>query len=112
MIGTAKKEDFSEDRLMMREIQEVGPGQSFIGRKSTFENFRNEFWEPEIFLHSNLGQWREMGSKTIWQHASDIAKKKIQEHSYQIERDVKKELDKVYTRAEGDKQLEDSFRLF
>ncbi len=107
-----KEEEFSEDRLMMREIQEVGPGQSFIGRRSTLENFRNEFWEPEIFLHSNLGQWREMGSKTIWQHASDIAKKKIQEHSYQIERDVKKELDKIYARAEGDRQLEDSFRLF
>jgi trimethylamine--corrinoid protein Co-methyltransferase len=107
-----KKEEFSEERLMMREIQEVGPGKSYIGRKSTFEQFRNEFWEPELFLHSNLGQWREMGSKTIWQYANESARKRIEQHTYRIDEDVKKELDKIYTRAEKDKQLEDSFKLF
>jgi trimethylamine--corrinoid protein Co-methyltransferase len=107
-----KKEDFSEERLMTGEIREVGPGKSHIGRKSTFEHFRNEFWEPELFLHSNLGQWREMGSKTIWQHANEIVRKKIEQHTYQVDRNVKKELDKIYARAEKDEQLEDSFKLF
>jgi trimethylamine--corrinoid protein Co-methyltransferase len=107
-----KKEEFSEERLMTREIQEVGPGKSYIGRKSTFEQFRNEFWEPELFLHSNLGQWREMGSKTIWQYANESARKRIEQHTYRVEGDVKKELDKIYTRAEKDEQLEDSFKLF
>jgi trimethylamine--corrinoid protein Co-methyltransferase len=107
-----KKEEFSEERLMTREIQEVGPGKSYIGRKSTFEQFRNEFWEPELFLHSNLGQWREMGSKTIWQYANESARKRIEQHTYRVEENVKKELDKIYTRAEKDEQLEDSFKLF
>jgi len=74
-----KKEEFSEKRLMIDEIEEVGPGQSFIGRKSTFENFKKEYWERE--------------------------------HTYRVEEDVKKELDKIYERAKRDTQLEDSFKF-
>jgi trimethylamine--corrinoid protein Co-methyltransferase len=106
-----KKEDFSEENLMMDEIIEVGSGQSFIGRKSTFERFRDEYWEPGLFNHSNLGQWREMGSKTLWQYANKIVKKKIKDHKYRIEEDVKKELDKIYEMAKNDKQLEYSFKF-
>jgi len=105
-----KKEEFSEERLMVDEIAEVGPGKSFIGRKSTFENFRKEYWEPELFTHSNLGQWKEMGSKSIRQHANEIAKKKIREHTYRIDEDIKKELDKIYEQAKNDKKLMDSYK--
>ncbi len=106
-----KKEDFSDERLMFEEIKAVGQGQSFIGRKSTFDNFRKEYREPDLFLHSNLGQWKEMGSKSIWQYANEIVKKKIKEHTYEINHDVKKELDKIYNRAENDRQLEESFKV-
>jgi len=106
-----KKEEFSEERLMVDEIAEVGPGKSFIGRKSTFENFRKEYWEPELFTHSNLGQWKEMGSKSIRQYANEIAKKKIREHTYRIDEDIKKELDKIYEQAKNDKRLEESFKF-
>jgi len=106
-----KKEEFSEERFMIDEIKEVGPGQSFIGRKSTFENFRNEYWEPELFSHTNLGQWKEMGSRSLWQYANELVRKKIKEHTYQIDKDIKKVLDKIYNRAKNDKQLEDSFKF-
>ncbi|MCK5094281.1 MAG: trimethylamine methyltransferase family protein, partial [Spirochaetes bacterium] len=106
-----KKEEFSEENLMVDEIIEVGPGQSFIGRKSTFERFRDEYWEPELFIHSNLGQWREMGSKSLWQYANKIVKEKISEHEYRVDDDVKKELNKIYEYAKNDKQLEDSFKF-
>jgi len=106
-----KKEDFSDERFVLEEIKAVGPGQSYIGRKSTFDNFRKEYWEPRLFLHSNLGQWREIGSKSMWQYANEIVKKKIKEHTYEINHDVKKELDKIYNRAKNDKQLEESFKV-
>ncbi len=106
-----KKEEFSEENLMVDEIIEVGPGQSFIGRKSTFERFRDEYWEPELFIHSNLGQWREMGSKSLWQYANKIVKEKISEHEYRVDDDVKKELNKIYEYAKNDKHLEDSFKF-
>lgn len=106
-----KKEEFNDRRLMLDEIAEVGPGQSFIGRRSTFENFRKEYWEPELFNHSNLGQWQEMGSKSAWQSTTGIVKKKIREHEYRIDDDVKKELDRIYEKAKKDKKLEDSFKF-
>lgn len=106
-----RREEFSEERLMVDEIEAVGPGQSYIGRKSTFAHFRKEYWDPELFTHSNLGQWRDMGSKTIYERANSIAKKKIKEHSYMADDEVRRELDRIYERAKRDKQLEDSFRF-
>jgi trimethylamine--corrinoid protein Co-methyltransferase len=105
-----EEEDFSEERLMVDEIAAVGPGQSFIGRPSTLKNFRKEQWEPELFLHSNLGQWREMGSKSTKQLANEIAKKKIKQHTYMIDADRKKELDKIYELALKDEKLMNSYK--
>jgi trimethylamine--corrinoid protein Co-methyltransferase len=104
-------EPFSEDRLMEDEIREVGPGQSFVGRKSTFDNFRNEYWEPALFSHCNLGQWQSLGSKSIWEYGTELVKKKINEHTYTAEENVRKELDRIYERAREDEQLIDSFKF-
>lgn len=106
-----KREEFSEKRLMVDEIEAVGPGQSCIGRKSTFELFRKEYWDPVLFNHSNLGQWRDMGAKSIYEQANAIARKKIMEHSYIADEDVRRELDRIYERAKRDMQLEDSFKF-
>ena len=51
-----KSREFSDERLMVDEIAAVGAGQSFIGRKSTMDFFRTEYWQPELFGHTNLGQ--------------------------------------------------------
>jgi trimethylamine--corrinoid protein Co-methyltransferase len=104
-----KAEEFSDASLMAEEIAAVGPGKSFIGRRSTFEGFRKEYWEPELFTHSNLGQWREMGSKSMWTWANETAKRKIREHAYRASDDVRKELDRIYERAKTDERLKESF---
>lgn len=105
-----KKEEFSEERLMLNEIAEVGPGQSFIGRKSTLDNFRKEYWQPTLFIRTNLGQWMKMGSKSIRQYTREIAKKKIEEHTYRIDKDIKRELDKICECAKNDVKLQKSYK--
>ena len=60
----------------------------------------------------NLGQWQEAGSKSLWQYAIDRAKKLIAGHTYQIDPDKKKELDRIYDAAKKDKKLEDSFKIY
>ncbi len=105
-----RPEEFSAERLMVDEIRAVGPGQSYIGRDSTYENYRREYWIPEMFSHSNFGQWKEAGSKSIWAQANETAKRKIREHTYRIGDEVRRELDRIYRRAAGDEQLIDSFR--
>ncbi|MCL5073135.1 MAG: trimethylamine methyltransferase family protein [Actinobacteria bacterium] len=107
-----KPQEFSEERLFIDEIAEVGPGSSFIGKKSVMQFFRQEYWMPTLFEHMNLGQWQEMGSKSMWQYAVDRAKKLITSHTYQIDPDKKKELDKIYEAAKKDSKLEDSFRIY
>ena len=106
-----KPEEFSGERLMVDEIRAVGPGQSYIGRDSTFENYRNEYWIPELFSHSNFGQWTGAGSRSIWGQANEIAKRKIREHTYRISDELQKELDRIYQRAVHDAKLIDSFRF-
>ena len=107
-----KPQEFSEGRLFIDEIADVKAGGSFIGRKSTMQLFRQEYWMPELFTHMNLGQWQEAGSKSMWQYAIDRAKKLITGHTYQIDDDKKKELDKIYEAAKKDKKLEDSFKIY
>jgi trimethylamine--corrinoid protein Co-methyltransferase len=105
-----KREEFSEERLLVDEIMGVEPGKSFAGLQSTLKLFRQEYWEPELFTHSNLGQWTEMGSKSLRQCAREIARKKIKEHAYRIDENAQKELDRIYEHARKDTQLEDSFK--
>jgi trimethylamine--corrinoid protein Co-methyltransferase len=107
-----KNEDFNEERLMIDEIKAVGPGASYVSRMSTIKNFRREYWEPELFTHSNLGQWLEFGSKSINQYANEIAKKRIASFDYQVNEDIKKELDSIYECAKNDQKLIDSYRIF
>lgn len=107
-----KPQEFSEKRLFVDEITEVGPGSSFIDKKSVMQLFRQEYWMPVLFEHMNLGQWQEMGSKSMWQYAVERAKKLISAHTYQIEPDKKKELDRIYEVAKKDSKLEDSFRIY
>ena len=104
-------ESFSKDRLMVDEIRAVGPGQSFVGRKSTLDHFRQEYWEPSLFSHCNLGQWQGMGSKSIWDYANELARKKIAEHDYRADQNVVKELEEIYKRASTDEKLIDSFKF-
>jgi trimethylamine--corrinoid protein Co-methyltransferase len=106
-----KEQEFSEEKLMIDEIKEVGHGQSFIGRNSTLEHFKKEYWEPDLFIRTNLGQWQKMGSKSIKYYANELAKKKINNHTYTIGDDVRKELNRIYKAAENDEKLKDSYKF-
>lgn len=106
-----KERDFSEEKLMINDIEEVGVGETFLTRESTVKNFKSEYWDPSLFIHTNLGQWKQMGSKPLVSYAKEIARKKIKEHSYSIDEDIKKELDKIYEAAKNDKKLEESFNF-
>jgi trimethylamine:corrinoid methyltransferase-like protein len=106
-----KEEDFGEERLMIQDIVDVGPGGTYVDKRSTYELFRKEYWSPRLFEHSNIGQWIELGSKSIRQQAQERARRLIAEHSYAIDKDVKKELDRIYARARRDEALEKSLKL-
>ena len=100
-----KPEDFSDESIMADEIAAVNPGESFVERESTLKYYRKNYWDPSLFTHSNLGQWQDMGSKTLWKNANERAKKLLKEHTYRIDSDRKRELDRIYNIAEKDEKL-------
>ena len=104
-----KVEEFNEERLMISEIESIGPGQSFLDKESTVKNFRKEYWDPQLFTHSNLGQWINSGSKPLSHYANELAKRKISEYSYQVDKNIKKELDKIYEHAKNNQKLKELY---
>ena len=63
---TLEPEEFSEETLLADEIAAVKPGESFLEHPSTFKFYKSHYWDPALFTHSNLGQWQEMGSKSLY----------------------------------------------
>ena len=52
-----------------------------------------------------------MGSKSMWDSANERAKKLISEHSYRLEEDKVKELNKIFEKAKTDEKLIESFKF-
>jgi trimethylamine:corrinoid methyltransferase-like protein len=91
--------------LLVDEIAAVKPGETFLEHPSTFKFYKSHYWDPVLFTHSNLGQWQEMGSKSLYRAANERAKKLLKEHSYEIEPEKKRELDRIFAVAQKDEQL-------
>ncbi|MCL5985662.1 MAG: trimethylamine methyltransferase family protein [Actinobacteria bacterium] len=91
--------EFSDKDLSLDIIKEVGIGGSFISHDSTLDNYKEAFWIPDVFDRTMLGQWKELGSPRLKDVLRKAAKKRIEEHSYEMDRDVKKELEKIFRKA-------------
>jgi trimethylamine--corrinoid protein Co-methyltransferase len=95
--------DFDEELGVLQEIEEVGHSGTYLDHQSTVADFRRYLWDPAIFRHPALIQWQQNGCRKPEQIAWEIAKDKIQKHSYRADEDVRKQLQKIYERAQ--KQL-------
>jgi trimethylamine--corrinoid protein Co-methyltransferase len=102
---TLEPEEFSDETLLADEIAAIQPGQSFLEHPSTFKFYKSHYWDPTLFTHSNLGQWQEMGSKSLYRYANERARKLLKEHTYEIEPEKKRELDRIFAVAEQDEAL-------
>ena len=83
---------------IIKEVVEEGRG-DFLSHQSTVDNFREAFWVPELFEHYTLRQWQEKGAKPILDRVKEIAKRRISEHHFELERNVQKELDRIYKKT-------------
>ncbi len=90
--GMQIEKEYITGDLIGEGIQNNG---SYLDHQSTM-NYRNFFWMPSLFTHSNLGQWRSEGMRNIIDNAGDIARKILAEHHFTIESDKQHELDKIY----------------
>lgn len=93
--------DFGPEKDFLKIIEDGVKEKTFLSHQTTLENYRKVYWFPELFEHETLGQWREKGGKSIREKARAIARKKISEHQFQLPVDIKKELDRIYKKAEN-----------
>ncbi len=92
-------DEFRDDLACVDLIKETGHGRSFLDHETTYRDFKKCLWDPEIFIHSTLIQWKERGSKGPALLAKDIGQNKIRNHSYRADDNVIKEMNKIYSRA-------------
>jgi trimethylamine--corrinoid protein Co-methyltransferase len=108
---TLEPEEFSDETLLAEAIAAIKPGESFLEHPSTFKFYKSHYWDPQLFTHSNLGQWQELGSKGLYQYANERAKRLLKEHTYEIEPEKRRELDRIYAAAEKDEKLAKSRQI-
>ena len=90
---------FSENYLSTDIIKEVGIGGEFISHDSTLKNYRDATWEPSVFEHIMLRKWRQMGEPMLREKLRSVVKERIKKHSYNLPKDISKELNKIYNKA-------------
>ena len=61
-------------------INEAGIGGNFVTHAHTFENFRQEIWNPKLYNRSFWDNWVDQGSKTLEQKAAEWTKDIIGNH--------------------------------
>lgn len=92
--------EFDEKLEVLEEIEALGHSGTYLDHDSTLTHFRRDLWDPDVFVHPTLIQWQERGSKTSATIAWEIAQEKIKNHTYRADKDVCKELNRIYARAE------------
>jgi trimethylamine--corrinoid protein Co-methyltransferase len=95
--------EFSDETLAVDAIEGVGAAPAnFLDHETTLANFRATTWQPELFVHTTMRQWRERGSPDVISQARRTARKLIAQHDYEIDADRRRALESIYERAKRD----------
>lgn len=63
--------EVNDNTLAFDIINKVGIGGTFLPEEHTFDNFRKEHWEWDLFLRQNYPKWEKEGSKDILHRAKE-----------------------------------------
>ncbi|MCK4323231.1 MAG: trimethylamine methyltransferase family protein, partial [Armatimonadetes bacterium] len=83
-IGAAKRVakgfELSEETLALDLIDGVGPQGHFMAERHTAENFRKEFWIPELIDRSNFDKWQAEGETSLLDRTRDKVREILESH--------------------------------
>ncbi len=89
-----------EARAGLEAVQRVGPAGQFLDDELTLGRYAEMFWQPELFLHWNIGQWMRHGRPDILREAAARAERIIAEHTFELPEQARRAVDKVYKKAQ------------
>ena len=92
-------EHLTDERLAVDLIGRIGPGGEYLTNTHTFQNFRNELYQPLIEERSNFGNWVRSGALPIENKANARWKEILANYvepelPEDIERDLRKFVDR------------------
>jgi trimethylamine--corrinoid protein Co-methyltransferase len=105
-----KRRPFDCDSIPVDEIIRQPPGGSYLGSDLTIANFRGEYWDPGFFDRAPVNTWLAEGGRTLEERARDVVEQRVAAHSYRLQDDRRREIDRIYHRAAHDEALAASYR--
>jgi trimethylamine--corrinoid protein Co-methyltransferase len=63
-------EEINAEKLALDVIRQAGPGGEYLTQMHTFQNFRKEFYQPDMEERENFANWRKKGGLTLEQRAN------------------------------------------
>jgi len=92
--------EVNDETLAVDVIRRVGPGGHFLTQKHSLQHVK-ELYIPELADRKTRGEWRDAGSKDIFERAEERVKKILEVHKPEpLEKGVQEELSRIVKEAE------------
>lgn len=97
--------DFNDDEKHLLDTMQEGISSdvSYMMHEDTIANHREFYWYPELFDYGSLAiKKNDLKGKSIAERAREIAQRNLAEHSFELPASAKKEVEKIFKKAEQD----------
>jgi len=84
----------------LQEVREGLEQGGYAGLATTLQRHRDFYWYPHLFERQFLGAWEDRGRKTLRQRAHQRIQEHLDQHDYELEGHLRRELDRLLQRAE------------
>lgn len=106
VIGMARRisrgYEINKETLAVEVMERVRPGGNYVTDEHTFNNFKKEFWVPDLLNRKRYIDWVEDGSMSLGNRANSKAKRILKEHKPKpLSSEVSAKLSEIIRRAEG-----------
>ena len=97
--GLVADEQFDDVAVLQEVLQNTDDSLPFMTHPTTIANYRAVFRNPRLF-HREHQQSDTWGSEDIIEHAQTEARRLIQTHTYRLDGDRLREIERIYVRAQ------------
>jgi trimethylamine--corrinoid protein Co-methyltransferase len=93
--------EVSDKTLALDVIDQVGPRGNFLETEHTFENFRENIWQPALFERDSYDAWKTAGSKTLFTKLNERVKEILASHQPEpLAKDAARKIAKILAERE------------
>lgn len=97
IIGMVKRYisgiEINKNTLALDLIEKIGPGGNFLAEKHTAENFKSEFFIPELIDRNNYSNWEKNGKKSLEVRVNEKVKDILE--NYEPEQIKEEQIEKI-----------------